>query len=71
MWRITTMVAKHYIHASKMKKHRFIKNKDVECIVKTNVEKMTLIPRTHVTHGMHDFNKISDAWMCGSNNVQM
>jgi hypothetical protein len=71
MWRLTTMVAKHYIHASKMKKHRFIKNKDVEHIVKTSVEKATLIPHTHVTHGMHDSNEIGHAWMCGTNNVQM
>ncbi len=65
------MVVKHYIHASQMKKHRFIKNKDVECIVKTSVEKATLIPCTHVTDGMHDSNEIGYAWMCGTNNVQM
>ncbi len=44
MWKFTRMVAKHYNHASKMKKHRCIKNKDVEHIVKANVEKATLIP---------------------------
>jgi hypothetical protein len=54
-----------------MKKHRFIKNKDVECIAKTSVEKATLIPCTHVTDGMHDSNEIGYAWMCGTNNVQM
>jgi hypothetical protein len=42
------------------------KNKVVECIVKTSVEKATLIPRTLVTHGMDDFNKISHARMVQS-----
>jgi hypothetical protein len=49
-----------------MKKRMFIKNKVVECIVKANVEKATLIPYTHVTHGMDDFNKIGHAWMVQS-----
>jgi hypothetical protein len=45
------MVAKHYIHMIEMKKCGFIKNKVMECIVKVSVEKATLIPHTHVTHG--------------------
>jgi hypothetical protein len=49
-----------------MKKRMFIKNKVVECIVKINVEKATLIPYTHVTHGMDDFNKIGHAGMVRS-----
>jgi len=37
-----------------MKKHKFIKNKVVEHIVKTNIEKATLILHTNVTHGIDD-----------------
>jgi hypothetical protein len=58
VWRLTTTVAKHYVHINKMKKCRFIKNKIMECIVKTIVEKATLIPHTNVTHGIDDLNKI-------------
>jgi hypothetical protein len=57
------MIAKHYMHTTEMKKHRFIKNKVVERIVKTNVEKATLIPCTNVTHGIEDSNETSHAWM--------
>jgi hypothetical protein len=49
-----------------MKKCGFIKNKVVECIVKTSVEKATLIPRTRVTHGMDDSNKIGHVRMMQS-----
>jgi hypothetical protein len=51
------------MHTSEMKKHEFIKNKVVECIVKTNVEKATLIPHTNVTHGIDDLNETDHAWM--------
>jgi len=57
------MVARHYMHTIEMKKREFIKNKVVEHIVKTNIEKATLIPRTHVTHGIDDSNKTGHAWM--------
>jgi hypothetical protein len=66
MWRLMTMVARHYMHTTKMKKHRFIKNKVVEHIVKTNVEKATLVPHTNVTHGIDDSNETSHAWMVRS-----
>jgi hypothetical protein len=56
-----TTVAKHYMHTTKMKKRRFIRNKVVERIVKTNVEKATLIPHTNVTHGIDDSNETSHA----------
>ncbi len=49
-----------------MKKREFIKNKVVERIVKTNVEKATLIPHTNVTHGINDSNKIGHAWLVRS-----
>jgi hypothetical protein len=39
MWRLTTTVARHYMHIAEMKKCGFIKNKIVELIVKMNVEK--------------------------------
>jgi hypothetical protein len=51
---------------AKMKKCGFIKNKVVERIVKTSVEKATLIPCTRVTHGMDDFNKIGHIGMVRS-----
>jgi hypothetical protein len=60
------MVAKHYMHIVKMKKHGFIKNKVMERIMKTSVEKATLIPNTNVTHGIDDSNKINHAWMVQS-----
>jgi hypothetical protein len=41
-----------------MKKCGFIKNKIVEWILKTIVEKATLIPHTNVTYGIDDSNKI-------------
>jgi hypothetical protein len=56
MWRLTTIVTTYYMHTIEMKKHRFIRNKVVECIVKTNIEKATLILHTHVTHGIDDSN---------------
>jgi hypothetical protein len=60
------MVGKHYMHTAKMKKHKFIKNKVVERIVKMSVEKATLIPHTNVTHGIDDLNKTSHAWIVRS-----
>ncbi len=38
----------------------------MEHIVKTNVEKATLIPHTNVTHGIDDSNETSRAWMVQS-----
>jgi hypothetical protein len=58
-----TMVARHYMHIVKMKKCEFIRNKVMERIVKTNVEKSTLIPHTNVTHGIDDSNETGHAWM--------
>ncbi len=49
-----------------MKKHGFIRNKVMECIVKTTVEKATLIPHTNVTHGIDDSNETGHAWMVQS-----
>jgi hypothetical protein len=63
MWRLTTIVIRHYMHTAEMKKRRFIRNKVVECIVKTNVEKATLIPHTNVMHGIDDSNETGHAWM--------
>ncbi len=60
------MIARHYMHTIKMKKHRIIKNKVMEHIVKTNIEKATLILHTHVTHGIDDSNKTNPAWMVQS-----
>jgi hypothetical protein len=55
------MIARHYMHTTKMKKRGFIKNKVVEHIVKTSIEKATLIPHTNVTHGIDDSNEIGHA----------
>jgi hypothetical protein len=57
------MVARHYMHTTEMKKRMFIRNKVMECIVKTSVEKATLIPHTNVTHGIDDLNNNGHAWM--------
>ncbi len=66
VWKLTTTIAKHYMHTTEMKKRRFIKNKVVERIVKMSVEKATLIPHTNVTHGIDNLNKIGHAWMVQS-----
>jgi hypothetical protein len=63
VWGFITIVARHYMHTLEMKKHMFIKSKVVECTVKTNVEKATLILHTNVTHGINDSNKTNHAWM--------
>jgi len=49
-----------------MKKHRFIKNKVMEHIVKVSIEKATLIFHTHVRHGIDDSNEVGHAWMVWS-----
>jgi hypothetical protein len=51
---------------AKMKKHRFIKNKVMEHIVKASIEKAILIFHTHVTHGINDSNETRHAWMVWS-----
>jgi hypothetical protein len=47
-----TTIVRHYMHIAEMKKRKFIKNKVVERIMKTSVEKATLIPHNNVTHGI-------------------
>jgi hypothetical protein len=44
------------MHTSKMKKRGFMKNKVMECIVRTNVEKATLNPLTHVSQPSFETN---------------
>jgi hypothetical protein len=67
VWKLTTMVIRHYMHTTKMRKCEFIKNKVMKHIVKMNIhEKATLIPHTHVTHGIYDSNKTNHAWMVQS-----
>jgi hypothetical protein len=61
MWRLTTIVPRHYMHMTKMKKCELMKNKVVEHIMKSNVEKATLIIHTHVTHGIDDSNETNHA----------
>ncbi len=63
VWRLMTTVVRHYMHTAEMKKREFIKNKVVERIVKTSVEKATLILHTNVTHGIDDSNETAYAWM--------
>jgi hypothetical protein len=55
------MVARHYMHTVEMKKRGFIRNKVMERIVKTSVEKATLILHTDVTHGIDDSNETGHA----------
>jgi hypothetical protein len=63
LWRLTIIVARHYMHTIEMKKCGLNKKKVVEHIVKTSVKKATLIPHTSVTHGIDDSNRIGHAWM--------
>ncbi len=60
------IVVRHYMHTVEMKKRKFVKNKVMECIVKMNVEKATLILHTNITHGIDDSNKTNHAWMLRS-----
>jgi len=64
--KLTTTVARHYMHTVEMKKHGFRRNKVVERIVKTSVEKATSIPHNNVTHGIDDLNETGHAWMVQS-----
>jgi hypothetical protein len=48
VWQPTTIVAWHYMHTSKMNKRGFIKNKVLEHITKTSVEKTLLILNANV-----------------------
>jgi hypothetical protein len=54
------------MHTIEMKKHEFIRNNVVERIVKTSVEKATLILHTNVTHGIDDSNETNHACMVRS-----
>jgi hypothetical protein len=60
------MVVKHYIHIIEMKNQGFIKHKVVKHIVKASIEKATLIPHTHVIHGIDDLNEIGHVGMVQS-----
>jgi hypothetical protein len=59
------------MHITKMKKHGFIKNKVMECIVKMSVEKATLIPHTNVTHGINDSNELAMHGWYEANNIRI
>jgi hypothetical protein len=48
VWRLTTTIARHYMHTLEMKKKGFIKNKVMEAIITRSVEKAAIIPFTHV-----------------------
>jgi hypothetical protein len=48
VWRLTITIARHYMHTLEMKKKGFIKNKVMEAIITQSVEKVALIPLTHV-----------------------
>ncbi len=54
-----------------MEKCKFIKNKVVEHIVKTNIKKATLILHTNVIHWIDDLNKTSHAWMVRNQHLNM
>jgi hypothetical protein len=66
MWRLTTIITRHYMHMAKMKQHWFIKNKVVKHIVKVSISRPTLILHTHITHGIDDSNEIGHACMVRS-----
>jgi hypothetical protein len=63
VWRPTTIIARAYMHTTKMKKCGFIKIMVMKHIVKVNIEKATLIPHTNVTHEINDSNQTGHAWM--------
>jgi len=44
------------MHTFEMNKKEFVKNKVVECLVKTSVEKATLIPLMHVSQPSFETN---------------
>jgi hypothetical protein len=61
MWRLTTIVIRHYMHMVTMKKHWFIKKKVMKHIMKVSIEKPTLILHTHITHEIDDSKEIGHA----------
>jgi hypothetical protein len=63
VWRLVTTIARHYMHTTKMKKCGFIRNKVVEHIVKTIIERPHWSPHINVTHGIEDSNENGHAWM--------
>ncbi len=48
VWQLTITIARHYMHTLEMKKKGFINNKVMEAIITRSVEKVALIPLTHV-----------------------
>jgi hypothetical protein len=48
VWRLTTTIARHYMHTLEMKKKKFHKNKVMEAIITWSVENASLIPFTHM-----------------------
>ncbi len=48
VWRLTMIMAQHYMHQAEMKRWGFIKNKVVAWLVPTSVEKAFMIPHTNV-----------------------
>jgi len=48
VWSLTPTIAHHYMHTLEMRKKGFIKNKVMEAIITQSVEKVALIPLTHV-----------------------
>ncbi len=50
VWWLSTTIARHYMHTLKMKKKGFTKKKLWRPFITWNVEKVALIPLTHVYH---------------------
>jgi hypothetical protein len=68
VWRLTTTIARHYMHTLEMKKKGLIKNKVMEAIITQSVEKVAPIPLTHVYPLTF---KIDGAWAYGANAFPM
>jgi len=66
VWKLTMIVAWHYMHQTKMKRQGFKKNKVVAWLVATNVEKTLLIPHTNVIHRTLVGEDNVSAWMLQS-----
>jgi hypothetical protein len=62
VWQLTTTTARHYMHTLEMKKKGFIKNKVMDTIITQSVEKVALIPLTHVYQPTFENDGVWGVW---------
>ncbi len=66
VWRLTTIVARHYMHQVEMKRRGFIKNKVMTWLVVKSVDKTSQIPHTNVISLTFEGDDGDDVWQVWS-----